>query len=230
MDVHEIRPSKPSLYTGTVRADIPLYTYRDVDFEIPVALTYSSNGLLPNVQAGSSGLGWFLSAGGTITREVNGFPDEAGGTWIRQFIEGFDAYTKEMPAVTAPLMQKITHFDNYPAMYDGTRYYETTPDIFRFNFLGHSGTFIRTHDGIKVFNTSDPAGEYRVAIDKPWLIFITTGDGYVYRFDKEESSVIADIAAGNGLLPPRRTVGRFPKSKRPAGARLRSDMPISATA
>lgn len=191
-------PSKPSLYTGTVRADIPLYTYRDVDFEIPVALTYSSNGLLPNVQAGSSGLGWFLSAGGTITREVNGFPDEAGGTWIRQFIEGFDAYTKEMPAVTAPLMQKITHFDNYPAMYDGTRYYETTPDIFRFNFLGHSGTFIRTHDGIKVFNTSDPAGEYRVAIDKPWLIFITTGDGYVYRFDKEESSVIADIAAGNG--------------------------------
>lgn len=43
-------PSKPSLYTGTVRADIPLYTYRDVDFEIPVALTYSSNGLLPNVQ------------------------------------------------------------------------------------------------------------------------------------------------------------------------------------
>lgn len=120
-----------------MRADIPLYTYRDVDFEIPVALTYSSNGLLPNVQAGSSGLGWFLSAGGTITREVNGFPDEAGGTWIRQFIEGFDAYTKEMPAVTAPLMQKITHFDNYPAMYDGTRYYETTPDIFRFNFLGH---------------------------------------------------------------------------------------------
>lgn len=191
--------AQPTLYTGTVRAKIPIYTYRDVDFEIPLTLTYASNGLIPNVQAGSSGLGWFLAAGGLITCEVNGFPDETGGTWIRQFINGFDAYTKKMPAVTAPLMQKITHFDNYPVMYDGTNYYETTPDIFRFNFLGHSGTFIRTHAGVKVFNTSAPAGEYRVTIGRlGTTIDITTGDGCIYRFEKEESSVFAEIAGREG--------------------------------
>lgn len=191
-------PERPSLYTGTARAEIPLYTYRDVDFEIPLTLNYASNGLLPNVQAGSSGLGWFLAAGGAITREVNGFPDETGGSWDQKFIAGYEYYVKEMPPVKSPLMQKITHCSNYPVISDGTRYYETTPDIFRFNFLGHSGTFLRTHDGIKVFNTSSPSGEYRVEIEKPWKITITTGNGYVYRFDREESYVIADIAGGDG--------------------------------
>ena len=68
----------PDLYTGTVRAEIPIYTYTDPDFEIPVSLTYASNGYMPNTQANFCGLGWSLNAGGCITRRVQGERDESG--------------------------------------------------------------------------------------------------------------------------------------------------------
>ena len=43
--------SAPNLYTGTVSASIPLYTYQDEDFTLPVVLNYASNGYMPNIQA-----------------------------------------------------------------------------------------------------------------------------------------------------------------------------------
>ena len=64
------------LYTGTVSVDIPIYTYQDPDFEIPIALSYASNGYKPNQQAGTSGLSWALKAGGYITRRVVGLRDD----------------------------------------------------------------------------------------------------------------------------------------------------------
>lgn len=35
----------PSLYTGTFQYSLPIYTYKDEDFEIPVSLDYSFNNL-----------------------------------------------------------------------------------------------------------------------------------------------------------------------------------------
>ncbi|MCQ2143790.1 MAG: hypothetical protein MJY56_06950, partial [Bacteroidales bacterium] len=66
----------PSLYTGTMALSVPVYTYKDPDFEIPISLDYSSNGCVPNVRAGVLGPDWSLNAGGVITREIRGFPDE----------------------------------------------------------------------------------------------------------------------------------------------------------
>lgn len=66
----------PSLYTGTFQYSLPIYTYKDEDFEIPVSLDYSFNGYRPSQPSGTVGLGWTLNCGGVITREVVGFPDE----------------------------------------------------------------------------------------------------------------------------------------------------------
>lgn len=65
------------LYTGAAVYGLSLYAYRDRDFTIPLTLTYASDGFKPNSGIGASGLGWSLSAGGAITREVRGIPDEA---------------------------------------------------------------------------------------------------------------------------------------------------------
>ncbi|MDR1198565.1 MAG: hypothetical protein LBK94_06085, partial [Prevotellaceae bacterium] len=65
-----------NLYTGTLNLKIPVYTYKDEDFEIPVSIDYSSNGYMPNIRTGILGLGWNLNVGGYITREVKGLPDE----------------------------------------------------------------------------------------------------------------------------------------------------------
>lgn len=64
-------------YTGTLGLSIPVYTYKDSDFEIPVSIDYASNGFQPGTDTGVLGMGWYLNVGGTITREVRGIRDDA---------------------------------------------------------------------------------------------------------------------------------------------------------
>ncbi|XLS28399.1 hypothetical protein ACJD0Z_14475 [Flavobacteriaceae bacterium M23B6Z8] len=62
-------------YNGTVNVRVPIY---QIDFEgltIPVNLSYNTGGIRVNQDASWVGLGWNLSEGITITREVNDFED-----------------------------------------------------------------------------------------------------------------------------------------------------------
>ena len=43
-----------NLYTGTISLTVPLYHYKDKDFDIPLSLTYASNGWCPNRFTGFS--------------------------------------------------------------------------------------------------------------------------------------------------------------------------------
>ena len=65
----------PDLYTGTLHFSIPLYSYTDPDFEIPLSLDYTTSGFMPNATTGTTGMGWTLNAGGYISREVRQVPD-----------------------------------------------------------------------------------------------------------------------------------------------------------
>lgn len=47
---------------------------------IPINLGYGSNGIMVNQPSSDVGLGWNLSAGGSIYRSVNGFPDDVIGS------------------------------------------------------------------------------------------------------------------------------------------------------
>ena len=67
-------------YTGAIGLTIPVYTYQDENFTIPISFDYASTGYKPNIQSGVLGLGWYLNVGGTITREVKGIYDEEGTT------------------------------------------------------------------------------------------------------------------------------------------------------
>lgn len=77
---------RPNFYNGQVELSIPVYTWKDNLFEIPVSLCYSYSGLKPGFTDSSVGLGWFLNAGGVVTREVRGIPDE---TWDVSFSDAF---------------------------------------------------------------------------------------------------------------------------------------------
>jgi hypothetical protein len=192
---------RPSLYTGTVKADIPIYTYKDKDFEIPISLTYASNGLLPNVQASSVGLGWMLQAGGGfIMQEVNGVLDDGGAGNV----SGYSSYIKNLDPLDRSLMARISLYYDlpFPAISSDPNndeagpYYETTPDIFTFNFCGHSGKFLTTHAGTHIFNTNHPSGEYKIDFLRN-RITITTGDGYKYKFQISGESSISTNTLNN---------------------------------
>ena len=68
-------------HQGNLVLSIPIYSYSDETFSIPVNLFYSSSGgYRPNTQCGPEGLGWALSCSASICREVRGIADEEG--WI----------------------------------------------------------------------------------------------------------------------------------------------------
>lgn len=195
----------PTLYTGTLHLSIPLYTYSDPDFEIPISAEYATNGCLPNDKAGSLGVGWTLSAGGSITREVRGVPDEKRlsrniSAAVTGDVYGFS--TLHNGSLTRNDMHGMPvsgiGFSGRSCVYyrvagsSGSysyTFYDAEPDVFHFNFMGYSGTFQLDFNGrIQVYGTNVPPGtikvEHNFATDSSnSAIAITTGDGYRYEFD-----------------------------------------------
>lgn len=72
----------PDLFTGAMAWSLPLYTYKDEDFTIPVSLNYRFDGCRPAQPSGTVGYGWSLNCGGVITRQVVGLPDD----YVRQVV------------------------------------------------------------------------------------------------------------------------------------------------
>ena len=66
----------PSLYTGAMTYSVPIFTYSDPDFTLPISLEYNFDGFRPSQHSGTIGYGWHLECGGAITREVRGLADD----------------------------------------------------------------------------------------------------------------------------------------------------------
>lgn len=186
-----------SLYTGTVNYSVPVYTYKDSDFELPISLDYAFNGYKPNTRAGELGVGWTLNAGGCITREVKGIPDDAEVSTMSALNTQPQQVTTRRGFIFLP-----DNINSYPLMYDyqpdGTPFfywqdrstnknYDIEPDIFYFNFLGYSGHFHLWENGeVKVYS-SNSNEKIKVEImeydiDNLKKIKITTANGYEYYF------------------------------------------------
>ena len=124
-------------YTGSASVAIPVYTYKDNDFELPISVNYSSQGLIPNKQTGILGLNWFLNCGGAVSREIKGVADDhIDNDGTLGILLGAHSYDEE-----EALGIKRGELNS-----DGLRQYmidgrETTSDVYHFNFLGHRGTF-----------------------------------------------------------------------------------------
>ena len=184
----------PSLYTGAMTFSLPLYTYEDPDFTIPISLEYSFDGYRPAQHSGTVGYGWYLNCGGVITREVRGIPDE--GVDVMRHgcrthgwkdIQGY-AYVSNL--AQAPVysidrlnadyiadgicFSKLYGYDLFsdtpmycttPASGSDIDLYDPASDIYHFNLLGHQGNFVIQKDGsVSVYGSDLPAGELSVAI------------------------------------------------------------------
>ena len=167
----------PSLYTGTMTFSLPLMTYSDPDFTIPVTLEYSFDGYKPGQHSGSVGYGWYLNCGGVITREVRGIPDEGdpnqrdnsecrvhGWRQAGSFRDSIEVHSDNIFSVQRrsldriPVSQCHGMLESYDPFSDTPMYasrnsqgyyelYDTAPDIYHFRFLGHSGDFLMLPDG-----------------------------------------------------------------------------------
>ena len=179
-----------SYYTGTVQVDIPIYTYKDNDFELPISISYASNGLRPNDRTGILGSGWFFNVGGVITREVNGIPDDASSVWIDDYF-AMAGYYHLLKAGINNFALSLCGFGQSLTFLGANTRTETQPDIFHFNIMGLRGSFVLGPNGNHhIFNTNFPRGEIKI---DTWgdlhEFIITTSDGYKYRFRENEPYV-----------------------------------------
>lgn len=182
---------EPSLYTGTINLQIPFYTYKDNDFEIPVNFNYASNGCIPNSRPGIMGPGWQLAVGGVITREIRGIPDNvdensiAVGFWYPFSLP--DAPVSRCYSPTQypvfymsgeqPNTFTIQNEGTYHPFHNGVMYTtrsangsspdeDAEPDVFHFNFMGYSGSFCLGYNhSIVIFNTNFNEEEMKVEIE-----------------------------------------------------------------
>lgn len=208
----------PSLYTGAMTYSLPLYTYSDPDFCLPITLEYNYDGYKVARSAGTIGLGWALNSGGIITREIRGLKDEYtkdnfdgnghslyGYYWAYKnnvaLSSQFTINRPRTPDITittsADLVRYLSDdlYEDYPISTYGDSY-DLSPDLFHFSFGPYSGDFIMNNNGtLTLTSSTHPQGEFDITIETiqgfegASLVFkIKTGNGYEYTFGDAESA------------------------------------------
>ena len=118
-----------NLFSGIPSISIPIYNFKsNSGVAVSVSLDYSGGGIQVGESATFVGLGWYLNAGGIITRTVRGMPDDMPDV-------GF-MYASAIPADWRSNASKYYH-DSIDAQ----------QDVFQFNFPGHSGKFFMGKNG-----------------------------------------------------------------------------------
>ncbi|SEW42838.1 YD repeat-containing protein [Chitinophaga sp. YR573] len=117
------------LNSGTANFEIPIFTYSSFNIQLPVSLTYSSNGVKTDEIASRAGTSWNLEAGGVITRTVYGGVDEN--------------VTRLAPPATYPARDQgmLTFLQGLSADLNHANF-DAEPDVFNFNLNKYSGKFI----------------------------------------------------------------------------------------
>jgi len=122
-----------SLFTGTPTISIPLFELKGNSLSLPVSLSYNASGFKPEDAAPWVGSGWSLNAGGVITRAALGNPD----------IE--TNYFGSATALNPPGSSSQIAYKNFiKNIQNGT--IESQPDMYYYNFAGHSGKFMLRPD------------------------------------------------------------------------------------
>lgn len=193
-----------SKYTGVPQISIPVYNIRESGIEIPISLNYHSSGIKVEEVSGWVGLGWSLSAGGSVMRSVRGLPD--------------DLYSKKANLTTTEY--ECNTYDNVGYLYCGAdieRMYnansihpldslwqldqirkvgmgakDAVPDIFYFSFGKYFGEFVFDKNGnINII----PRQDLRIVVQRQngreiIGFAITTPEGLQYNFNDIERSTI----------------------------------------
>ncbi|WP_367330283.1 hypothetical protein [Sphingobacterium multivorum] len=174
------------LASGTANKTIDLYNFVQGSLQVPLQLSYSSNGLRVNENGGVVGTTWKANIGGVIRRTIMGEDDERNTTPLPAT---FNPYG--MDQQTLNYVRGMISYGINASSYDGE------PDIYSFNFGTYSGTFIfdqnknvilLSYNGIKIKRISQRTFE------------IYTPDGVKYEFGNNFVETTYKMGSGCGKV------------------------------
>jgi YD repeat-containing protein len=172
---------------GTPSIAVPLYEIHAGQLTVPLNLSYHASGIRVSDVASWVGLGWVLNAGGAITRVIRGMPDE--------HADGFQRNYDKIPQTNSfgPLQDQHGLTSLYYLLERAaTNKVDFQPDLYSYNFPGHSGCFMQDAQG--TYQTL-PLQPVRLDVsDSVMLATDELGTRYIFA-DKEHSMVLP--AKGN---------------------------------
>jgi len=193
-----------NMYTGTGSFQVPIWNVTSRDLSDPVSLVYSVKGVKLNERGGRFGVSWDINAGGSVTREVRGLPDDFKGTgndrrrgWLYQKYNTTTYLSSSVAALPNTADNSASTCTDESSDYNAINGFgydnDTEPDIYHFSAFGISGSFVFDNSAtatpvvrlipyqdIKIVPTFNPG-----ASDPKITGFtITTNTGKVYTFNE----------------------------------------------
>ncbi|RDI14445.1 hypothetical protein [Flavobacterium sp. AG291] len=196
-------------YTGTPQVTIPIYTVKAKGLEIPISLSYTSNGIKVVEEAGWVGLGWALQAEGSIVQNVQGTDDF--GYYKNRNYSGIDcmiAYQspvnpESLWASNTPFFLERSNLDDLLAFNAcgfnemlATGLMDTTPDKFTFSVLNYSGEFTLDWKTGKFECVTDknitiiPSNSNTSNLQPSFVISVPDGHRFLFELKEETQAIL----------------------------------------
>lgn len=120
-------------FTGNPQISIPIYNIKSKNIEVPISLSYSSDGIKVDQYESNVGMGWALNCGGAIVRQVFDYPDNYNGR-----------LQKPAAALNSSVMIDFLQQTTEAPQVD------TQPDIYLYNIGGITGKFFLNDNNMPV--------------------------------------------------------------------------------
>lgn len=193
------QPSVPvDPLTGKLSLSIPIWQISEGDLSVPIAIYYQGGGVQVEQSEGTAGMSWNLNAGGAISRDLRGLPDDYLGT-------GNDVRKGWLYNSNATSIQNFVSVadDNLLTCTDESTDYnfinelystgnDTEPDFFNFYAPGLSGQFVIGLDGLPKLI---PYQDIKVTVSRLngtgpiEQIVITNNIGLAYTFSIKQNTI-----------------------------------------
>ncbi|MDR0864448.1 MAG: RHS repeat protein [Candidatus Symbiothrix sp.] len=175
-------------YTGVPNIAVPIYEIDLDGKKFPINISYHASGIKVAQEASPVGLGWALSAGGCIVKEVRGWDDFSPPT--SDNIHSATGYHWDTSFPTPDANNNLNIITGNEDHWKYGMYMrnesDPEPDLFHFNFASFSGTMF--------FNKNTPKATIQKETDyldasfngSSWIIM--DGNGFKYYFNTQETS------------------------------------------
>ncbi|MBP1223644.1 SpvB/TcaC N-terminal domain-containing protein [Flavobacterium sp. 1355] len=194
------------LFTGTPNIQLPLFTYKTNNINVPFSINYSSGGIKVDDVNSVTGLGWNLIGGGVITRIIRNQEDD--------YYEDYPLKHFDITSTSSDVMNRL-YFNFYGEDYGKER----ERDLFMFNFMNYSGKFYFDDNNKVVFLERN---DIRIEVinnpgDEIYSFLVTAPDGVKYFFQEKEQTMLRTQGGGHSIPSIKFTAWYLNKIVHPKG-------------